>query len=181
MIDWTLDPRRRLLDRSLPLPGGFPGGSWLPGRWFGGRSGGGCCVGPCFCLRGSFVKEKKIVDAFLALVRAGLWETEVRLPPGDVDCPELFRLAQEQAVVGLVAAGLEHVPEAAVAKKDALAFVGSALQLEQRNAAMNHFIGGLVERMRAAGIVAVLVKGQGVAQCYERPLWRVCGGMWTCS
>lgn len=43
MIDWTLDPRRRLLDRSLPLPGGFPGGSWLPGRWFGGRSGGGCC------------------------------------------------------------------------------------------------------------------------------------------
>ena len=31
MIDWTLDPRRRLLDRSLPLLGGFPGGSWLPG------------------------------------------------------------------------------------------------------------------------------------------------------
>ena len=121
------------------------------------------------------MKEKKIVDAFLALVRAGLWETEVRLPPGDVDCPELFRLAQEQAVVGLVAAGLEHVLEAEVAKKDALAFVGSALQLEQRNVAMNHFIGGLVERMRAAGIVAVLVKGQGVAQCYARPLWRVCG------
>ena len=44
MIDWTLDPRRRLLDRSLPLPGGFPGGSWLPGCWFGGRSGGGCSV-----------------------------------------------------------------------------------------------------------------------------------------
>ena len=27
VIDWTLDPRRRLLDRSQPLPGGFPGGS----------------------------------------------------------------------------------------------------------------------------------------------------------
>ena len=124
---------------------------------------------------GSFVKDKKIVDSFLALVRAGLLETEVRLPAGDVDCPELFRLAQEQAVVGLVAAGLEHVPEAAVEKKEVLAFVGNALQLEQRNAAMNHFIGGLVERMRAAGIMAVLVKGQGVAQCYARPLWRACG------
>lgn len=121
------------------------------------------------------MKENKKVDTFLALVRAGLWETEARLPTGGVDWPGLLRLAQEQAVVGLVAAGLEHVPEAEVAKKDALAFVGSALQLEQRNAAMNHFIGGLVERMRAAGILAVLVKGQGVAQCYARPLWRACG------
>ena len=31
MIDWTSDPRRRLLDRNQPLPGEFPGGSWLPG------------------------------------------------------------------------------------------------------------------------------------------------------
>ena len=77
--------------------------------------------------------------------------------------------------MGLVAAGLEHVSIAEVAKKDVLAFVGNALQLERRNLAMNHFIGGLVERMREVGIFAVLVKGQGVAQCYERPLWRACG------
>lgn len=121
------------------------------------------------------MKENKKVDTFLALVRAGLWETEVRLPAGGVDLPELLRLAQEQAVVGVVVAGLEDVPEAEVAKKDVLAFVGNALQLEQRNVAMNHFIGGLVERMRTAGILAVLVKGQGVAQCYARPLWRACG------
>ena len=29
--------------------------------------------------------------------------------------------------------------------------------------------------MRAADIYALLSKGQGVAQCYERPLWRACG------
>ena len=29
--------------------------------------------------------------------------------------------------------------------------------------------------MREAGIYTVLVKGQGVGQCYERPLWRSCG------
>ena len=29
--------------------------------------------------------------------------------------------------------------------------------------------------MREAGIYSVLVKGQGVGQCYERPLWRSCG------
>jgi len=33
----------------------------------------------------------------------------------------------------------------------------------------------LVEKMRAADIYAILVKGQGVAQCYEKPLWRACG------
>ena len=29
--------------------------------------------------------------------------------------------------------------------------------------------------MREAGIYTVLVKGQGVGQCYKRPLWRSCG------
>ena len=29
--------------------------------------------------------------------------------------------------------------------------------------------------MREAGIYTVQVKGQGVGQCYERPLWRSCG------
>ena len=49
-------------------------------------------------------------QAFFALVRAGLWEKEVRLLPyGEVDYSEVMRLAQEQAVVGLVAAGLGHV------------------------------------------------------------------------
>jgi len=40
---------------------------------------------------------------------------------------------------------------------------------------MNRFIGMSVEKMHEAGIFMVLVKGQGVAQCYERPLWRACG------
>ena len=54
-------------------------------------------------------------------------------------------------------------------------FIGRTVQLEQRNQAMNYFIGVLVEKMREAGIYTVLVKGQGVGQCYERPLWRSCG------
>lgn len=40
---------------------------------------------------------------------------------------------------------------------------------------MYFFISVLVEKMREAGIYALLVKGQGEAQCYERPLWRSCG------
>ena len=62
-----------------------------------------------------------------------------------------------------------------VPKPIALQFIGRTVQLEQRNQAMNYFIGVLVEKMREAGIYTVLVKGQGVGQCYERPLWRGCG------
>lgn len=115
-------------------------------------------------------------QAFLALVRAGLWETEVRLSQYEpIDFKEVYRLAQEQAVAGLVAAGLERVVDINVPKEDVLTFVGEMLQLEQRNTTMNYFIGILVEKMRSVGIYTLLVKGQGVAQCYEKPLWRACG------
>lgn len=35
--------------------------------------------------------------------------------------------------------------------------------------------GGLVDKMRSVGIYTLLIKGQGIAQCYEHPLWRFCG------
>lgn len=115
-------------------------------------------------------------QAFLDLVRAGLWEMDARLLHlGEIDFKEVYRYAQEQSVVGLVAAGLEHIIDIKVPKEIALVFVGDALQYEQRNIAMNHFIGDLFEKMRADEIYTVLVKGQGVAQCYERPLWRAAG------
>lgn len=40
---------------------------------------------------------------------------------------------------------------------------------------MNKFIAEMVDKMRVVGIYTLLVKGQGIAQCYERPLWRVSG------
>ena len=120
-----------------------------------------------------FTKDQQ---AFFALVRAGLWEQEVQLAPyGEIDFAEVLRFSEEQSVVGLVAAGIEHVTDGRPAKKDVLQFIGRTVQLEQRNQAMNCFIGELMEKMRGAGIYSVLVKGQGVGQCYERPLWRSCG------
>lgn len=115
-------------------------------------------------------------NAFLALARAGLWEKEIRLLPyGNIDYKEVYRLAQEQAIVGLVAAGLEYVVDTRIPQEVALTFVGEALQLEQRNTAMDRFIGIVVEEMRESDISSVLVKGQGIAQSYLRPLWRACG------
>lgn len=115
-------------------------------------------------------------QAFLELVRAGLWEKEARLSQfGDIDYAEVMRLAQEQAVVGLVAAGFEHVVDVKIPQVWALQFAGQTIQIEQRNQAMNQFIANLVAKMREADIYTLLVKGQGIAQCYERPQWRASG------
>lgn len=113
---------------------------------------------------------------FFELLRAGLWEKDARLSEYiDIDYSAVMKLAEEQSVVGLVAAGLEHVVDVKVPQQWALQFAGQTILLEQRNKAMNEFLADIVEKMRTAGIYTLLLKGQGVAQCYERPLWRSCG------
>lgn len=115
-------------------------------------------------------------QVFFDLLRAGLWEKDVRLSSYEkIDFEDLHRLASEQSVVGLLAAGIEHVVDMKIAKKDVISFIGSTFQLEERNSAMNCFIGDLVRKMLDKGLNPLLIKGQGIAQCYSRPLWRASG------
>ena len=114
--------------------------------------------------------------AFFELVRAGLWEKEARLSQyGEIDYSEVMQIAEEQSVVGLVTAGLEHVVDEKIPKEIVLQFIGSTLQIEQQNKAMNEFVAKLIELLRKNDVYTLMVKGQGIAQCYERPLWRSCG------
>ena len=122
------------------------------------------------------MRHSNYIGVFYALLQAGLWEKDVQLLQyGRIDFKEVIQLAEEQSVVGLVTAGLEHVKDAKVPHDKLVPFIGRTLQIEQRNKAMNDFIGKLINLLNEKGIKAVLVKGQGVAQCYERPLWRACG------
>ena len=115
-------------------------------------------------------------QVFFSLLRAGLWEQPVQLSGmGEVDFDGLFRVAEEQSVVGLVAAGLEHVEDRKITKPQALPFLKKVFAAETRNAEMNRFVADLFTKLRKAGIQAILVKGQGIAQCYERPQWRSAG------
>lgn len=112
---------------------------------------------------------------FFELVKAGLWESEPRLSQfGEIDFMEVYRLAEEQSVIGVVLAGLEHStfkpPQELL-----LQWIGDVQIVEQQNKAMNEFVAKLIERLRKNDIYAILVKGQGVAQCYEKPLWRALG------
>ena len=115
-------------------------------------------------------------QAFFALVKAGLWNREVALSPyGPIDCSVIYNMAEEQSVVGLITAGLDKVQDVKVPQEWTLQFIGSTLQIEQRNKAMNDFVAKLIEGLRTYGVYTLLVKGQGIAQCYEKPLWRASG------
>ena len=131
--------------------------------------------------------------AFFALVKAGLWEDikvngeglKVNDFPinlySSVDWQDVMRIAEEQSVGGLMTAGIEANTNRTdgtninIPQEWRLRFVGSTLNTEQRNKAMNAFVAELIEKLRAADIYAILMKGQGIAQCYKRPLWRTCG------
>lgn len=115
-------------------------------------------------------------QAFFALLKAGLWEKDVELGQyGSINFAEILKLATEQSVIGLVAAGLERVADVKASRADVFEFIGQTLQIELRNKAMNAFVAELTERLRKSGIYSILVKGQGIAQCYARPLWRSSG------
>ena len=115
------------------------------------------------------------IQAFLALVRAGLWGKEARLSQyTNIDFNEVYQLSVEQSVTGLVLAGLEH-SDVKPPQELMLQWIGEVQLIEQRNKVINSFVAELIERLRKDDIYALLVKGQGVAQCYERPLWRTSG------
>ena len=82
-------------------------------------------------------------------------------------------------VLFFVLAGIEQFKKANVKltlnQELLLQLIGEVQIIEQQNKAMNKFIEKLVEEMREVGIYTLLVKGQGIAQCYERPLWRASG------
>ena len=112
-------------------------------------------------------------SVFISLLSAGLWKTVPRLNASDIiDYTDVLNMAERQSVVGIVAAGIEQLSNNKAPKEVVLSFVGYALQLEQRNLAMNKFLSHVITLLKEAGVQAILVKGQGIAQCYERPLWR---------
>lgn len=116
---------------------------------------------------------------FLELVRAGLFPSKAAriLAHGSaVDWGKIYRFAEEQSVLGLVAAGIDSLPAPERPPQEVLLqFIGSALQIEQQNNELNAYLAKLVRLLRQEDAYAILVKGQGIAQCYEKPLWRSSG------
>lgn len=127
----------------------------------------------------------KINGILLTLVRTGLWADAESMDlrnhkfEGSVDWDKVYQLAEEQSVIGLVLAGIEQLKKSNINldinQELLLQIIGEVHMIELQNKAMNEFVAKLIERLRTADVYAILVKGQGIAQCYEKPLWRASG------
>lgn len=116
------------------------------------------------------------LDVFYALLKAGLWEQRVQLSAfGAINFSKVFRLAQEQSVVGLIAAGVEMIDDSRPSKESILPILAQVFSIENRNNSIEEVLRMLVAKFSEEGVNVVLVKGQGVAQCYARPHWRAAG------
>ena len=62
-----------------------------------------------------------------------------------------------------------------IQKATAIPFLLKTMEAERQCIEMNAFVEKLFREMREAGVFSSMVKGQGIAQCYVRPLWRNTG------
>ena len=119
---------------------------------------------------------------------SGLWErpccsegdSGISATKDNVDWDAVFALARNQAISGLLAAGLESLHNAAgsiaeisVEQKKALA--RHIASVERLNTRMDGFLEKLYAYLLKEGLTPVLLKGQGLAQCYQKPLHRESG------
>ena len=115
---------------------------------------------------------------FLELLRAGLWGgcPDVTLFQGEVNWKAIFKISREQAVQVLVADGMEALPEHLAPKKETIYKVAirrttNSLAYKVQKSLINR----ITTLFNEEGIPSILLKGQGVAQNYQKPESRMCG------
>ena len=119
---------------------------------------------------------------FLQLIKVGLWG-ERHLPSlieavqkGGFVWEDVIDLAQQQASVGVVVDALTKLPqELKPSKVIYFNIVALVSDIEKENQKMNDFAPVLMGKLKGKGIDSLLLKGQGVALCYPKPLHRQSG------
>lgn len=123
---------------------------------------------------------ERVRDAFIALLRAGLWgrdplsEGFSRLDDGEWN--EVFGISGRQTVTGIVFDGICRLPDDLLPSDGIFAkWVAVVSAIENRNARMNTALKDLVKAFTDNGLRPVLQKGQCIAELYPVPSHRECG------
>ena len=117
-------------------------------------------------------------DIFFAVLRAGLWEQDLRLEaaPSPEDWQALLQIARSQAVLGLFFRGMSHLGSEQLPPPEArLPLLAEVDRLERRAAALVRVQEELLAHLAEAGLRPLVQKGTEAAKYYARPLLRESG------
>src|SRR5690606_8883619 len=126
------------------------------------------------------MQDSKIQTVLLFLLRAGLWkEREIEddvfsLSPAE--WTDVYRASERHTIEGVVFDGVQRLPvEIQPQRELLLKWIVRVDQIERHNKKMNTCIKEQLDIFASKQIYPVLLKGQGVAACYDIPEHRVCG------
>lgn len=124
------------------------------------------------------MQEEITRQTFMELLRSGLWNrpSEGVSVPAVPDWNGIFRMAQKQAVWGLVADAINHLPTDVQPVPQDMQRLNYLLSRNRtRHALLNSTLTEAVTLLKSNGIHPILLKGQGVATYYADPALRICG------
>lgn len=119
--------------------------------------------------------QDNMYPKFNILLRAGLWGTPVDASLFNVDTEwtELYRMAKAQTVTAILLDGIQMLPpECRPPRALYLQWCSDMMVIEEKNHQLNRELANVVKLAGQIGARPVLVKGQGIAQCYREPLHR---------
>lgn len=125
--------------------------------------------------------EDKVIQAFFALLRAGLWRRPVFcattcFPLSWQEWDSLRQMAICQTVEGIIFDGIEQLEPGYAPPHDLLIkWLVRTEKIEQRNKWMDGILAEQARFLDREEVQPILLKGQGLASYYENPARRVCG------
>lgn len=119
-----------------------------------------------------------MIEQFLELLRAGLWERTANenLFKGQVNWAAIYHLALRQTVIAVAYDGMQTLPSSARPERSLLMqWTAQVARIENANEHLNRVAAQLFVLYRKEEIPLVLLKGQGVATLYPVANHRQCG------
>lgn len=120
--------------------------------------------------------KRETIDNLFLLLKSALWQDEQSAKAiTDIDWKDLYELAKEQCLVGVMADAFKYFAEGKIGDEEKLRWLAYVIRLERKNQRMNTLIGKLFAKFQRYGLTPVLLKGQSFAANYPYPQHRQCG------
>lgn len=114
----------------------------------------------------------KVDKLFFELLQIALGNRErLSVVPSVEEWTEMYAEPERQAVTGILLQGIERLPaEQRPSQEILLQWIGVGQMIEQQNRLLDERCKWLLDKLKNAGLDGTILKGQGIAQLYDKEL-----------